>query len=116
MSELYWLIVLGRLNVLLLVLTIILPIVGVIAFGILAGEGYEDKAAKILKSSLIGAIVSVAGFIFIPDKQDLYVIFGLGAIVDYLQDNRDAEEIPNNVMKLANEYLKEIINKKSNNE
>lgn len=46
--------------------------------------------------------------IFIPNKNELYAIYGVGTIIDYCENNSNMKELPDNAVKALNAYLKNI--------
>ena len=118
MSEIYWITVLGNLEI---VVTFLLYVVLLVTFGVGIGcciETFgcedEDKGKKLGKMTLVGSLVSlILGLFvcFIPSKQDLYLIYGAGTIIDYCQDNPKVKEIPDKAIDALNTWL-DMVNKK----
>lgn len=62
-----------------------------------------------IKKSIIAAIVILLLLAFIPSTKDCYIIYGVGNTIEYLQNNKEAQKLPNNAIKALNYYLdKEI--------
>lgn len=53
--------------------------------------------------------------IFVPNKNDLYVIYGIGNVVDYCKKNDGMKELPDNAIKALNLYLKNNIKENEEN-
>lgn len=51
---------------------------------------------------------------FVPTKQDLYLIYGLGTAIEYVKDNDKAKEIPDKAVDAIIEWME--IDKQDNNE
>ena len=57
-------------------------------------EGDVERSTKIFKRSAVALAISVLGIIFIPTKQDMLLIYGVGTTLDYLQDNEKVQQLP----------------------
>lgn len=105
MITLYWISVLGSISVL-----------ASIALGVFAGLcilssfGFFDEYCsksnkKVFKISLIGIVASLALCVLIPTKNELYMIYGIGSVVDYAKDSKEVQKLPYNAVKALNVYL-----------
>lgn len=98
-------------------------IVGVIilAMNICAGSKecqncYDKCAAEIITNriKLNGKKILTFGLIctffacIVPDKKDCYAIFGVGIVLNYVNNNDEAKQIPDNAMKAVNRYLESL--------
>ena len=95
MSELYWLYVLGNLNgfcKFFIVLSIIALVVCVVFYFVSKDEDLyfpltSKSIAKLIMFILLPIlIISTIGNTFIPDTKTLYVIYGVGCTLDYLNE------------------------------
>jgi hypothetical protein len=50
---------------------------------------------------IVSAICLLLG-ISLPSKQDAYIIYGIGSVVDYIQDNDEARQLPDKTVKMLN--------------
>lgn len=113
MKELYLISVLGTLKG----IAIALFIVAIVIFtGILIwrmdqqpfnfnydNDIYCDKTSKKgIKISLIVAILNICVMIFIPTRSELYTIYGIGTVIDYIQKNPEAQQLPDKTIKYLN--------------
>lgn len=46
-------------------------------------------------------------FCFIPSKQTMYEIFGIGTVIDYVQSNENVKKIPDKCIEAVNLWLDE---------
>lgn len=108
MNELYWISVIGRLHV---------------AFGVGIGFCFavilvaiahgicEDDFCSIIRTckrcGVIALVLSLCA-IMTPSKQELYLIYGVGTIVDYCKGDSRAKEIPDKAIDALNRYLDSI--------
>lgn len=111
MSELYWISVIGKLNTFFWIMFGISVAAAAILFILYFTSDYEDdyiKLAKPIKLTIISTIVcGLCGIIF-PGKNEAYLIYGAGTIVDYYKDNSKVKEIPDKAIDALNRYLDSI--------
>lgn len=129
-SKMYWF---TRLSAITTVLETILIISGILAGAALIlwvivylsdpeyiGDGEESKRRFLKigsKTFCISIIVFAIGFIgktFIPTTSEALIIYGVGESVEYLQNNKDAVQIPDKALQALNKYLDEAIGDKEN--
>lgn len=82
------------------------------------GEESRRRFLKIGSKTLcISTIVFAIGLIgktFTPTTSEALVIYGVGESVEYLQNNKDAVQIPDKALQALNKYLNEAIGDKEN--
>lgn len=115
MSTLYWINVLGNFYELCILIFIISALLG-IAF-ILVTVFHEDdikadlskvgykKFVKVRKTNCIVLIISTLVLVFLPTKNQLYIIYGVGGAIDYLKDNPTAKELPDKCIKALDTWV-----------
>lgn len=123
MNEIYWITVLGNIKhvavALLLVSILILAIciaVRFVAFECMDTTDEDQmrnfKALKrTMTSSLVIGLISLITLVFVPSKQDLYLIYGAGNVIDYCQDNPKVKELPDKAVEALNTWL-DMVNEK----
>lgn len=88
-------------------------------------RGFLKIGSKTLWISIIVFVIGLIGRTFIPTTSEALVIYGVGESVEYLQNNKDAVQIPDKALQALNKYLddnlgsdeKEMLNSKElNNE
>lgn len=113
MKELYFINVLSNLNEYLKAI-FILSLISFILCGIIyiihkseddLSEGMKKNIKRMCKVSIIAGFVSVSISTFIPPKNDMYAIYGVGKTIDYLQESPQAKELPENIIKALNEWV-----------
>lgn len=72
----------------------------------------ERKIKKITVSSLIVGFITLMIIIFVPSKQDMYLIYGVGNVIDYCQDNPKVKELPDKAVEALNTWL-DMVNEKN---
>jgi hypothetical protein len=88
-------------------------------------EGYEEfklnkRLIKQSKSMMI--ISSITLFfstlvcVFTPSTKQAYIIFGVGTTVEYVINNDEMKQIPDNAAKAINKWLEEINNEEEMSE
>lgn len=130
-SKMYWF---TRLSVITTVLETILIVSGILAMAALIfllviylsdpdymTDGEEGKkrylksGSKALCTFTVIFTIGLVGRTFIPTTSEALVIYGVGESVEYLQNNKDAVQIPDKVLQALNKYLDEVIEDKENN-
>lgn len=103
MKELYFINLIGNINIAAWV------VFGVLCFAaFFVGIAYSMKdikdalMKKLSKSMIVVAVVCLVLGILMPTKKDCYIIFGIGSVVDYIQDNEDAKQLPDKTIKMLN--------------
>lgn len=121
MNDIYWLITLSNLSVLfgavaiatgiLLAATIIIMLITI--FDEDVEKVYIKKFTKIFSISFA---ISILGYVFIPNEQQLYAIYGIGGVIDYVKSNDTAKQIPDKVVNYLDAWIdKQIEDEKKNN-
>ena len=113
MSTLYWITVIGKINIVAQVAVFCFFVVAVIT-GICAGinKGEDDEAShalfKIFRRNSIVTLISLLIAIFAPSTKELYAIYGVGTVIDYAKDNKEVQKLPNNAVKALNIWLENV--------
>lgn len=123
MNELYWINVLGALSNISSLFCLVFGVATIISFAwsiaVVIEKDVDDKIRQISKKNLKYFAILFSIFltinIFIPNKNDLYVIYGIGNVVDYCKKNDDMKELPDNAIKALNLYLKNNIEENEEN-
>lgn len=109
MEEIYWI---TRLDGILYAGSILLTLsvmAIVMSFVYLIINDYEDndrpKAIMALKVSIPVLILSMLTVLFVPSKNDMFLIYGLGTTIEYVKENDKLKEIPDKAIDAIMEYL-----------
>lgn len=111
MSTLYWINVLDNLYSLCLILFVISLILGVAYFlvSLLCDEDEVSfnykKIIKIRNRIYAILIISTLVITFVPTKNQLYMIYGVGGTLDYLKENPTAKELPDKCIKALDTWV-----------
>lgn len=111
MNEIYWITVLGKLSDFLVLTSVVLAVVTFFIYVGSTCEFYEDDKKpyyKWMKRTGIGTIITSVLAIFTPSTQDLYAIYDIGGIIDYVQSNDTAKQLPDKTIKALDKYLDEL--------
>lgn len=116
MSELYWINVLGTISDVSVLFSFLFATMTIIFFvwtiAVAIDENVDDKFHQVPKKCLKYVAILFSVFltlnIFIPNKNELYAIYGVGTIIDYCENNSNMKELPDNAVKALNAYLKNI--------
>lgn len=115
MSTLYWINVLGNLNDVCMIIFEISVLFGITFFLVtifhkddikedLSKVGYK-RFVKVRNTNYIVLIISTLVLVFLPTKNQLYIIYGVGGAIDYLKDNPTAKELPDKCIKALDTWV-----------
>ena len=123
MNEIYWITTLGHLRDVayaLSALAVAITVVCIVILCCINASNLDDdeveipasiKVKKITVFSAIAGFILVIAMIFIPTKQEMYLIYGAGNVIDYCQDNPKVKELPDKAVEALNIWL-DMVNKK----
>ena len=112
MWELYWLTRVDGIVTLSLIVGIISFFIGVIIVAPwVIGDEIPDKHKRRLNICIITFIISHLLAVFVPQKQDMLLIYGLGPTVDYIQDNEGVQELPDKCVEALSKWVDSLDNK-----
>lgn len=108
MNTLYWITTLGNLSELFSALSIFLCMFLVLCIFCIICEPSSNIIKKITKW-VLGLLIPITLInIFIPNKQDLYIIYGVGTTLDYLKENPQTKQLPDRCIKAIDNYLNKL--------
>ena len=110
MNEMYWITRLDYINGLaigILVLSGILLIVYMIDHAGRSENTISNKpmSVKWLYTAIISIVISTSTIVFLPSTKDALMIYGVGGTIDYIQQNKTAQGIPDKFFKAVDKYL-----------
>lgn len=111
MKEIYWITVLGNLNTVVMMILILLLILGIFAIMVYSFNddiSWDKHCSKFFKEYCLITGIVCAMACFMPSKQDLLAIYGIGGTIDYIQGNDKAKELPDKVVTALTEYLENV--------
>ena len=117
MSDLYIISILGNLGVLLAVTGFLCLLIGAWIYGTVLYDASEydtqkEKEAQRRSKNTANKLV-IIGFIsvllccFIPSTKEMYAIYGIGGVIDYVKGNEKAKKLPDKVIDALDKYLEE---------
>lgn len=115
MSTLYWINVLGNFYELCMIIFVISALLGITFFlatifhegdikSDLSKVGYK-RFVKVRNTNCIVLIISTLVLVFLPTKNQLYIIYGVGGTLDYLKENPTAKELPDKCIKALDTWV-----------
>ena len=115
MSTLYWINVLGNLSDVCMIIFIMSALLSLVFFLVtifyeneikadLSKVGYK-KFVKVRKTNCIVLIISTLVLVFLPTKNQLYIIYGVGGAIEYLKENPTAKELPDKCIKALDTWV-----------
>lgn len=72
-------------------------------------ETHLKRALKLIRIFTVLFTFGLLGRVFTPTTSEALVIFGVGESVEYLQNNKNAVQIPDKALQALNKYLDETI-------
>ena len=123
MNEIYWITVLSKLRTVALIIFPMVTGVTILCVCILfstMSSAYDTdeideiakrKIKKIAIPSLIVGFIMLIVVVLIPSKQDMYLIYGAGNVIDYCQDNPKVKELPDKAVEALDIWL-DMVNEK----
>lgn len=112
MKEMYWIMVYGNLSTIISIV-FILGIVAMIALSIGVFVCYDEEIyycllKKWLKKSALIALLTIPFMIFMPSRNELYQIIGVGKILDYVQENKNLQELPDKCIHALDAWVESL--------
>lgn len=115
MSTLYWINVLGNFYELCMIIFVISALLGITFFlatifhegdikSDLSKVGYK-RFVKVRNTNCIVLIISTLVLVFLPTKNQLYIIYGVGGTLDYLKENPTAKELPDKCIRALDTWV-----------
>lgn len=114
METMYWIDVIGNISTsasVLAVLSAAFMIICLIITSAAISEGEEDDVAfgkKWFKRFGVASVVFLVAAVFTPSTKSMYMIYGIGGIIDYLKDNETAKQLPDKVVIALDKYIDSI--------
>lgn len=71
-------------------------------------KAFIKMASKIEKKLLLFSIIPILMTAFIPSKEQLYVIYGVGTVIDYAKGSTEVQKLPDNAVKALNMWLENV--------
>lgn len=71
-------------------------------------ERERKKFSKYIKMLIISFVIGFLGITFIPTTKDVMLIYGLGTMKEYVDNNEKTKELPDKAIDALNKYLDEI--------
>lgn len=114
MSEIYWITTLGNISnagIVFFVLSLIILVVSSVGVMICKSdkdESGEELAKKFLKYTISPFVISLLIAVFVPSTKQMYLIYGLGSTLDYIQSSDKAKKLPDKAVEALTRYLDSI--------
>lgn len=117
MNELYWITVLGNLSFLAgMCIFFVVAYVSILLVWRGSIMSYEPELLELFKKTVKKSttplicvfLFGIVGTVFIPSKQEMLLIYGVGSTIDYIQSNDKAKQLPDKAVEALSRYLDEI--------
>jgi len=123
MKNLYWFSVLDGfkcVSITAMIILIVTVVVLLITYIVMVAENENDsirtKIGKMTFKMFAALCVTSLFVIFVPSKEDMYVIYGVGKTLDYLKENPDAKNLPDKTVEFLNVVMDEYIDEHKKND
>ena len=123
MKTLYWFSVLDGFKdvcIAAMVILIVIVVVLLIKYIVMTVENEDEnnrtKIGKMTFKMFAALCVTSLFVIFVPSKDDMYVIYGVGKTIDYLKENPDAKKLPDKTVEFLNVVMDEYIDEHKKND
>lgn len=109
MNEIYWLTRVGTINDIggfMAAISAICLVLSTIIFIMLDDDLVDWIKPKVVIKWLISMFITGLLIIaFVPTKKDMYLIYGLGTVIDYAKDNEKVREIPDKAVEAIIDWM-----------
>lgn len=111
MSDLILISILSNLKTFFIVSCVILTFVLIIFGGMAFDKDLYDSEKDMRKAQnklAVFAVLTVICLIcatLLPDKKEVYMIYGFGSVIDYVDGNETAKELPDKIVNIIDNYL-----------
>lgn len=117
MIELYLISVAGSLSIVSVLFAVISGF-SYVLLTVVAEANRNDKEdytsiRKIRKPTGPIFLISLIFAIFCPSQSEMYMIFGVGKVMDYLQESDTAQQLPEKTLNMINKWCDEYLNKET---
>lgn len=123
MKNLYWFSVLDGFKdvcITAMIILIVTVVVLLITYIVMVAENENDsirtKIGKMTFKMFAALCITSLFVIFVPSKNDMYVIYGVGKTLDYLKENPDAKNLPDKTVEFLNVVMDEYIDEHKKND
>ena len=117
MNDLYIISIVGNLGALVAVTGFLCLLIGALIYGTVLYDASEydtqkekeaqRRSKKKANKLLIIGFISVLLCCFIPSTKEMYAIYGIGGVIDYVKGNEKAKKLPDKVIDALDKYLNE---------
>lgn len=77
----------------------------------IAYDGKRGPNTKVFKKSVVVLAISLIGVVILPTKQDMLLIYGVGATLDYIQENETAKQLPDKCIEALDAWVESLNDK-----
>lgn len=114
MNEIYWITRIGALDTLFSIMwivpLIVACVIGVVAFAFASdyeklSSEFRIRAKRIAYRLSVIFTIGIIGDVGLPTTEQAMVIYGLGSLVDYVQSNDKAKQLPDKAVDALNRYV-----------
>lgn len=119
MAELYWINVIGNLHIIFCVMAVLFGVALFFISYAYINDAFEteyvENAKWWIKKFIFAFLIDVLLLTLVPSKKDLYIIYGVGTTINYLQENTTVNKLPDKVVNALDEMIDNYIKDKDEN-
>lgn len=122
MSDLILISILSNLKTFFIIICIALVLIVIFLWGMAFDENLSENEADSRKAKnkvaglTILTVICLVLATLLPNKKEVYMIYGFGSVIDYVDNNETAKELPDKIVNIVDDYLtKQDSIMKSNN-
>lgn len=71
-------------------------------------DATKSNKKKTFKLCYIGIVTSLALCVLVPSKNELYAIYRVGSVIDYVKNSKEVQKLPDNAVKALNIRLENV--------
>ena len=111
MSDLILISILSNLKTFFIIICIALVLIVIFLWGMAFDENLSENEAdsrkaknKVARLTILTVICLVLATL-LPNKKEVYMIYGFGSVIDYVDNNETAKELPDKIVDIVDDYL-----------
>lgn len=111
MSDLILISILSNLKTFFIIICIALVLIVIFLWGMAFDENLSESEADSRKAKnkvaglTILTVICLVLATLLPNKKEVYMIYGFGSVIDYVDNNETAKELPDKIVNIVDDYL-----------
>lgn len=113
MDDIYWIVTIGKLEAVTrfaFIACIVFLTIFVVGMTVTHGDhNFDENTRKNFRKIVIMfgvfTLTLVGIWSFLPSEKDMYMIYGMGTVVDYCKNNQDIDSLPDNTIEALDTWV-----------